>query len=69
MSILPYIVEAINRDEKQVGSAAIGTFRTLLFESVENIKPFLKEVFPGLLKQAQQGYVFLLQVIVCTDFY
>ncbi|KAJ0406912.1 hypothetical protein P43SY_001763 [Pythium insidiosum] len=54
-SIFPLMVLAINADDRELGSSAIGTFRALLFESVETAKPFLKDVFPGLLKQAQQG--------------
>uniref|UniRef100_K3WEQ0 MMS19 nucleotide excision repair protein n=1 Tax=Globisporangium ultimum (strain ATCC 200006 / CBS 805.95 / DAOM BR144) TaxID=431595 RepID=K3WEQ0_GLOUD len=54
-SIFPLMVQAINSDEKELGSPAIKTFKSLLFESVESVKPFLKDVFPGLLKQAQHG--------------
>ncbi|TMW63550.1 hypothetical protein Poli38472_002491 [Pythium oligandrum] len=54
-SIFPLMVQAINTDDRALGSSAISTFRTLLFESLEVVKPFLKDVFPGLLKQAQQG--------------
>lgn len=58
-SIFPLMVQAINSDEQELGSPAIKTFKSLLFESVESVKPFLKDVFPGLLKQAQHGYVFV----------
>ncbi|KAG7398582.1 mms19 nucleotide excision repair [Phytophthora boehmeriae] len=53
--IFPLMVQAINTDDRELGSAAIQTFKPLLLESVENAKPFLKDVFPGLLKQAQFG--------------
>lgn len=56
-SIFPLMVQAINSDREELGSPAIKTFKALLFESVESVKPFLKDVFPGLLKQAQHGYV------------
>lgn len=56
-SIFPLMVQAINSDEQELGSPAMKTFKSLLFESVESVKPFLKDVFPGLLKQAQHGYV------------
>ncbi|TDH65382.1 hypothetical protein CCR75_002035 [Bremia lactucae] len=54
--IFPVMVRAINTDDRELGSAAIQTFRPLLLESVESAKPFLKDVFPGLLKQAQSGF-------------
>lgn len=56
-TVFPLMVIAINSDSKELGSSAIRTFKTLLFESVESVKPFLKDAFPGLLKQAQFGYV------------
>ena len=55
--IFPLIVRALNTDDRELGSAAIQTFKPLLLDSVESSKPFLKDVFPGLLKQAQFGYV------------
>ncbi|GMF20003.1 unnamed protein product [Phytophthora lilii] len=55
--IFPLMVQALNTDDRELGSAAIQTFKPLLLESVESAKPFLKDVFPGLLKQAQFGYV------------
>ncbi|TYZ59798.1 hypothetical protein PybrP1_001410 [[Pythium] brassicae (nom. inval.)] len=54
-SIFPLMVQAINSDRAELGGPAIRTFKALLFESVESVKPFLKDVFPGLLKQAQRG--------------
>ncbi|EEY59758.1 uncharacterized protein PITG_22358 [Phytophthora infestans T30-4] len=54
--IFPLMVQALNTDDRELGSAAIQTFKPLLLESVESAKPFLKDVFPGLLKQAQFGY-------------
>ncbi|KAF4128449.1 RNAPII transcription regulator C-terminal [Phytophthora infestans] len=53
--IFPLMVQALNTDDRELGSAAIQTFKPLLLESVESAKPFLKDVFPGLLKQAQFG--------------
>ncbi|RLN96371.1 hypothetical protein BBJ28_00024719 [Nothophytophthora sp. Chile5] len=53
--IFPLMVQALNTDDLELGSAAIQTFKPLLFESVESAKPFLRDVFPGLLKQAQFG--------------
>ncbi|KAL4175937.1 hypothetical protein KRP22_000895 [Phytophthora ramorum] len=53
--IFPLMVQALNTDDCELGSAAIQTFKPLLLESVESAKPFLKDVFPGLLKQAQFG--------------
>ncbi|OWZ17052.1 MMS19 nucleotide excision repair protein [Phytophthora megakarya] len=53
--IFPLMVQALNTDDHELGSAAIQTFKPLLMESVETAKPFLKDVFPGLLKQAQFG--------------
>uniref|UniRef100_A0AAV1TBP1 MMS19 nucleotide excision repair protein n=1 Tax=Peronospora matthiolae TaxID=2874970 RepID=A0AAV1TBP1_9STRA len=53
--IFPLIVQALNTDDRELGSAAIQTFKPLLLDSVESSKPFLKDVFPGLLKQAQLG--------------
>jgi hypothetical protein len=53
--IIPLMVQALNTDDRELGSAAIQTFKPLLLESVESAKPFLKDVFPGLLKQAQFG--------------
>ncbi|GMF38733.1 unnamed protein product [Phytophthora fragariaefolia] len=55
--IFPLMVQALNTDNRDLGSAAIQTFKPLLLESVESAKPFLKDVFPGLLKQAQFGCV------------
>ncbi|EEY67788.1 MMS19 nucleotide excision repair protein [Phytophthora infestans T30-4] len=60
--IFPLMVQALNTDDRELGSAAIQTFKPLLLESVESAKPFLKDVFPGLLKQAQFGYV-----VSCSD--
>jgi hypothetical protein len=54
--IFPLMVQAINMDDTELGSSAVRTFRVLLFESVDGAKPFLKDVFPGLLKQAQFAY-------------
>lgn len=54
--IFPLMVQAINMDDAELGSSAVRTFRVLLFESVDGAKPFLKDVFPGLLKQAQFAY-------------
>lgn len=51
--IFPLMVQAINTDDAELGSSAVRTFRVLLLESVDGAKPFLKDVFPGLLKQAQ----------------
>ncbi|ETI50001.1 hypothetical protein F443_06351 [Phytophthora nicotianae P1569] len=53
--IFPLMVQALKTDDRELGSAAIQTFKPLLLESVESAKPFLKDVFPGLLKQAQFG--------------
>ncbi|CAI5714254.1 unnamed protein product [Hyaloperonospora brassicae] len=53
--IFPLMVRALNTDDRELGSAAIQTFKPLLLDSVESAKPFLKDVFPGLLKQAQFG--------------
>ncbi|KAI9921212.1 hypothetical protein PsorP6_002384 [Peronosclerospora sorghi] len=53
--IFPLVVQALNIDDQELGSAAVQTFKPLLFDSVESAKPFLKDVFPGLLKQAQFG--------------
>ncbi|CEG42555.1 DNA repair/transcription protein Mms19 [Plasmopara halstedii] len=53
--IFPLMVHALKTDDRELGSAAIQTFKLLLLESVESAKPFLKDVFPGLLKQAQFG--------------
>ncbi|DBA01808.1 TPA: hypothetical protein N0F65_002924 [Lagenidium giganteum] len=56
VTIFPLMVQAINSDNIELGSSAIKTFRTLLFESTESVKPFLKDVFPGVLRQAQLAY-------------
>ncbi|CAH0485091.1 unnamed protein product [Peronospora farinosa] len=53
--IFPLMLQALNTDDRELGSAAIQTFKPLLLDSVESAKPFLKDVFPGLLKQAQFG--------------
>ncbi|CAH0479348.1 unnamed protein product [Peronospora belbahrii] len=53
--IFPLMAHALNTDNRELGSAAIQTFKPLLLDSVESAKPFLKDVFPGLLKQARFG--------------
>lgn len=54
--IMPLILRGLCSDHVELGAAAIKAYKIVSDTWIENVKPFLKDVFHGLLQQSQHRY-------------
>nr|CCA16220.1 MMS19 nucleotide excision repair protein putative [Albugo laibachii Nc14] len=54
-TIMPLVLRGLSSDHVELGAAAIKAYKIVSDTSIEHVKPFLKDVFHGLLQQAQHS--------------